>query len=100
MSRTKGSKNVDWDAIVAYLKAHAGRWILMPEMAAVPERTIETIRRRRRRALRIEDAVIRVRQRAALTMPDGKVTVTLALMYERKEPDAEDATAPSEPDAR
>jgi len=87
--RRKGATNVPWDRLVARLRKQPETWIVFPEMSATPYRTIATIRRRERRALRLEDGVIRCRRRAIAATPDGDVIVTLALMYEpkRKEPD-------------
>lgn len=85
MGRPKGSRNIPWDAIVERLRRHPGRWMMVPEMAAVPERMITVIRERQRRALRLPDAIIRVRVRASVTDEDGNRTVTLKLKYEPKE---------------
>jgi len=84
MGRPKGSGNVPWDAIVAQLREHPDRWMLLPEMAAVPERTVEVIRRRERRALRLTDGVIRCTRTHSTTI-QGRTTVTLQLKFSPKE---------------
>lgn len=81
MGRRKGSANIPWESIVARLRKQPGRWLLLPEMAAVPDRTIMTIRRRERRALRLEDGVIRCRRKATVWTDEGIVMCTLFLAY-------------------
>jgi hypothetical protein len=82
--RPKGSRNIPWGSIVARLRKQPGTWMILPEMRATPYRTIATIRRRERRALRLEDGVIRCRRRAIALTPEGDVIVTLALQFEPK----------------
>ncbi len=81
MGRTKGSKNLPWDAMVARLRAHPGRWILLPEMRAVPPQMINVIRERRRRQLRLPDGKIYCRQRAIAQLEDGTIRCTLILRF-------------------
>jgi hypothetical protein len=81
MGRPKGSRNVPWPAIVAKLREHPGEWLLLPEMAAVPFRTITTIRKRERKALRLDKGVIRCR-RKFLRADENRLTVTLILQYD------------------
>lgn len=91
MTRPKGSANIPWARIVAELRAHPGRWILFPEMANVSDRTIDTIRKRRRRQLRIDDGIIRCRRKATTWTEDGTVRCTLFLRLDLKEtPHGED----------
>lgn len=85
MGRPPASRNVPWDRIVAELRQHPNRWMLPSELAAVPDRTIATIRRRERRALRLPDGVIRVRRKATVWRDDGTVWCTLFLKFETKE---------------
>lgn len=79
--RRKGAVNVPWDRLVARLRKQPETWIVFPEMTATPYRTIATIRRRERRALRLDDGVIRCRRRAIAATPEGDVIVTLALCF-------------------
>jgi hypothetical protein len=74
--RPKGSANVDWASVVARLREQPNTWMLLPEMSAVSGRTIQVIRRRERRALRLDDGEIRVMRKAALVV-DDTVIVTL-----------------------
>ncbi|AYB70186.1 hypothetical protein SEA_ONEIAGILLIAN_76 [Microbacterium phage OneinaGillian] len=92
MGRPKGSTNIPWGSIVARLRKHPGRWMLLPEMRRVPDRTIATIRRRERRELRLDDGVIRCRRRATVWLEDGTVRCILILKFEeRKAPDASES---------
>lgn len=84
MGRPKGSTNVAWTTIVAHLQRHPDRWVVLPEMAAVPARTIAVIRRRERRALRIDGGVVRCRVKARAWTDDGREIVSLSLKFERK----------------
>lgn len=59
--------------------------MLVPEMRAVHARTIGVIRKKERRALRLEDGTIRCRAKAALHLEDGPVIVTLYLKFDPKE---------------
>lgn len=69
--------------------------MLLPEMRAVHGRTINVIRKRERRELRLTDGTIRCRAKAAL-VTDEKIVVTLYLKFDPKEkPDAHSATAPA-----
>lgn len=83
--RPKGSKNIPWGSIVTKLRKHPGRWMLFPEMSAVPDRTIATIRRRERRELRLDDGVVRCRRKATAWTDDGTVLCTLFLKLDLKE---------------
>ena len=83
MTRTKGSPNIPWPAIVARLRADPDRWLALPEMAAVPERMVDVIRRRQRHALRLTDGVIRCRVQASI-INEGRMTCTLILKFEPK----------------
>lgn len=83
--RPAGSTNIPWAAIVAKLRKYPNRWMLIPEMASVPDRTIATIRRRERRELRLADGTIRCRRKATVWLDDGTVKCTLILKYEPKE---------------
>lgn len=60
--------------------------MLLPEMARVNGRTINVIRKRERRALRLDDGVIRCRRKLAYVI-DDVVIVTLFLKFEPKEAD-------------
>ena len=66
------------------LRQHPDRWILLPEMSSVPERTVEVIRRRERRALRLDDGVIRC-TRTARAVVKGQARVALQLKFVPKE---------------
>lgn len=95
MGRPRGSKNIPWASIVARLREHPGRWMLLREMSAVHGRTIAVIRKREHRELRLDDGIIRCRTKAAI-VTDEKVTVTLYLKFDPKEkPDAHQATVPA-----
>lgn len=83
--RPRGARSIPWGSIVARLREHPGRWMLLPEMRAVSDRTIITIRRRERRALRMDDGKIRVRRKATVWTADGDVLCTLILKFEKKE---------------
>lgn len=87
MTRPKGSKNIPWVRIVAKLRQHPDRWLMLPELASVSYRTIEVIRRRQRPILRLPDGVVRCRRRAVALLEDGTAIVTLAAKFEphRKE---------------
>lgn len=82
MARPKGAKNIPWQAVVARLRRHPGRWLVLPELANVSGRTIEVIRRRERATLRLEDGVIRCRIKAAVAQQDGSVLVTLVTKFD------------------
>lgn len=84
MGRPAGSTNIPWDALVARARLHAGRWIIPPELASVPARTIIVIRLRQRHALRLDDGVIRCRAKAR-AWKDGREIVTLSIKFEKKE---------------
>lgn len=86
MARPKGAKDIPWREIVAKLRQHPNRWLLLPELAHVSGRTIDVIRRRERHALRLDDGVIRCRRKAALVHEDGSVVVTLAVKFSPKKP--------------
>jgi len=86
--RPKGSGNFDWDGIVARLREQPGVWIALPDLAKVSARTIETIRRKERRALRMDDGEIRVRRHAAVVVGDD-VLVTLSAQFHPKEKHAD-----------
>jgi hypothetical protein len=81
--RPAGSTNIPWPAIVAKLRQHEGRWLLLPEMANVSDRTIQVIRRRERRALRLEDGRIQCRRKATV-WTDAGVRCTLYLRFKPK----------------
>lgn len=85
MGRPAGSVNIPWPAIVQRARAHAGRWILPTELAATPARTIMVIRRRERRALRLDDGVIRCRVKARAWTQSGQEICTLMVRFDRKE---------------
>jgi hypothetical protein len=82
--RPQGSKNIPWDAIVARLRRQPNTWMLFGALSAVPDRTIATIRRRERHALRLDDGVIRVRRKATVVV-DDRVLCTLYVKFETKE---------------
>lgn len=82
--RPKNSGNFDWDGIVRRLREQPGVWMALPDLARVSGRTIDTIRRKERRALRMDDGEIRVRRIAALPTEDG-VLVTLSAKFHPKE---------------
>lgn len=84
MTRTKGVPNIPWFSIVKRLRMHPDRWLVVPELSDVPERTLEVIRRRQRPALRMEDGIIRARVRAHITL-EGRTTLTLILKFSPKE---------------
>ncbi len=84
MGRPKGSTNVPWDEVVAYLRQHRNLWVVPPAMVAVPERTIEVIRRQQRPALKLTDGIIRVRVKAHVTIED-RTLCTLAMKFVPKE---------------
>lgn len=89
MGRPKGSTNIPWGSVVARLRKHPGRWMLLPEMRSVTDRTIMAIRRQERRELRMNDGVIRCRRRATVWLEDGTVRCALILKFEeRKAPNA------------
>lgn len=75
--------------MVARLRRHPGKWILLPEMRNVPDGMVDVIRNRRRRALRMEDGVIRCRTRASVWLPDGQIRRTLILKWEPAKPEKE-----------
>jgi hypothetical protein len=79
-----GSTNIPWAAIVEQLRLSPDRWLALPEMAAVPERTVDVIRGRQRAALRLEHGTVRCRIQASIEN-EGRVTCTLILKYEPKE---------------
>lgn len=85
MGRPAGSQNMPWAAIVRRLRLHPGRWVMLSEMAAVPERTIMVIRRRERRDLRLDDGVIRCRVKARAWTNDERPIVSLLLKFDPKE---------------
>lgn len=81
MTRPKGSGNIPWDAIIERARAHPDQWIMPTELAAVSTRTIQVIRKKERRQLRLDDGIIRVRARAG----GGELPVTLAIKFDPKE---------------
>lgn len=81
MGRTKGSKNLPWAAMIARLREHPDRWILLPEMRSVDIQMISIIRERRRRALHLPDGKIYCRQRAITQRDDGTIRCTLVLKF-------------------
>lgn len=85
--RPAGSANIPWDRIVARLREQPGVWMLLPEMRAVSARTMGVIRKRERRALRLDDGVIRYRMKAPPLHldDDGIVIVTLHLKFDPKD---------------
>jgi hypothetical protein len=85
MGRPKGSANIPWDSIVDRLRKQPGRWLLLPEMSAVPDRTIMTIRRRERRSLRLDDGIIQCRRKATVWTDEGTVRCTLFLHFKPRE---------------
>lgn len=84
MGRPTGSRNIDWEKIVAKLRQQPNEWLLFPEMGAASLRTIQVIRRRERRALRLDDGVIRCRRKSIVKIGD-EITVTLFLSFQPKE---------------
>lgn len=82
--RPTGAANIPWNSIVERLRQHPNRWMLLPEMARVNGRTINVIRKRERRALRLDDGVIRCRRKVAFVI-DDTVICTLILKFEPKE---------------
>jgi len=65
--------------------------MLLSEMSYVNDRTIQTVRLRERRALRLDDGVIRCRARSAVLLEDGQtVMCALYLKFEprKRTPDA------------
>lgn len=90
--RPPGSGNIPWASIVDRLREQPGRWMLVPEMRRVNARTINVIRKKERRALRLEDGTIRCRRKVAL-VTERTVFVTLYLKFDPKEkPDAHRTT--------
>ncbi|QNL30040.1 hypothetical protein SEA_RUDY_70 [Microbacterium phage Rudy] len=83
--RPRGAKAIPWDRIVARLREHPNRWLLLPEMAKVNARTVMVIRKRERRALRLDDGVIRCRIKAGYVDETGAVIATLYLKFDTKE---------------
>ncbi|QWY80155.1 hypothetical protein SEA_SALLYK_75 [Microbacterium phage SallyK] len=83
--RPRGAKAIPWDRIVARLREHPNRWLLLPEMAKVNARTVMVIRKRERRALRLDDGVIRCRIKAGYVDETGAVIATLYLKLDTKE---------------
>lgn len=81
--RPRGSGNIPWASIVTRLREQPGRWMLVPEMRRVNGRTIQVIRKQERRALRLDDGVIRCRSRNTFVL-DGVVICTLYLKFEPK----------------
>lgn len=55
-----------------------------PELASTPSRTIVVIRRRQRRALRLDDGILRCRVKARAWVNDREV-VTLSIRFDKKE---------------
>ena len=86
MPRPKGATAIPWDSIVQRLRKHPGRWTLLPEMRSVRPRTIDTIRRKERRQLRLDDGAIYCRVRAATRLEDGTERCTLMLRFVPKPP--------------
>lgn len=82
--RPRGSGNIPWASIVTRLREQPGRWMLVPEMRRVNGRTIQVIRKQERRALRLDDGVIRCRSRNTFVL-DGVVICTLYLKFDPKE---------------
>ncbi|QUE25366.1 hypothetical protein SEA_FIZZLES_72 [Microbacterium phage Fizzles] len=83
--RPRGSRDIPWQHIITRLREYPGRWMLFPEMVAVNVRTITVIRKRERRALRLDDGVIRCRRKGDLmAASDDTVVCTLYLKYEPK----------------
>lgn len=89
MPRTPGARAIPWDDIVQRLRKYPGRWMLLPEMRSVRPRTIEVIRRRERRQLRLDDGKIYCRVRAATRLDDGSERCTLVLRFVPKHPEGE-----------
>lgn len=87
--RPKNSKNIPWDQVVAKVRKYPGVWMLLPEMRYVSARHVITIRRRERRALRLEDGVIRAQRRTTVWLEDGTVRCDIILKFVAKkgEPD-------------
>lgn len=83
MGRPKGSSNIDWASVVTQARRTPGMWIMPVELAAVRERTVEVIRRRQRRHLRLPDGVLRCRVKAGVTV-HGVTLVTLMVKFEKK----------------
>jgi len=81
MGRRKGSKNIPWDSIVARLRKHPGRWMLLPEMRSVDPAMVDIIRSRRRRQLQMSDGRIYCRQKAIAQLEDGTLRCTLMLRF-------------------
>ncbi|UUG69636.1 hypothetical protein SEA_FRANSOYER_71 [Microbacterium phage Fransoyer] len=76
--RPRGSANIPWSSIIARLRQHPGRWMLLSEMSYVNARTIQVIRKQERRALRLTDGVIRCRPKGLVLLEDDR-TVMCAL---------------------
>lgn len=83
--RPSGAQNIPWHSIIARLREHENRWLLVPEMAKVSARTVTVIRRKERRALRLTDGVIRCRIKAGYVDETGAVICTLFLKFVPKE---------------
>lgn len=79
--RPVGSADIPWGSIVERLREYPDRWRLLPEMRRVNVRTINVIRKRERRALRIPDGVVRCRVKTPILV-DGVAVCTLYLKLE------------------
>jgi len=58
---TGGRRNYPWASMVQELRARPGEWRLFSEMVAVPYETIDRVRRRSVRPLRLDDGKIYAR---------------------------------------
>lgn len=81
MTRPAGSRNIPWERIVDELRAKPERWRLFPEMIGVSDRVITTLRRRERRALRLDDGAIRYRRKATTPRADGRIICDVWLRF-------------------
>lgn len=79
--RPQGSSNIPWEAIVARCVEQPNTWLLPIELAAVSLRTVQVIRRRERRALRLSHGKIYCRVKGKLKLGDAEVC-TLFVRYQ------------------
>jgi hypothetical protein len=83
--RPAGSGNIPWGAIVARLREQPETWMLLSELASVSDRTIQTVRLKERKALRMDDGEIRVRRKSVAVDTQGRTIVTLYAQFKPKE---------------
>lgn len=79
--RPTGSSNIPWDSIIERLREYPDRWMLLTEMSHVNARTVNVIRKKERRALRLPDGTIRCSMRAGVIV-NGVAYCTLYLKFQ------------------